>query len=189
MLHKKKTKKIMNQRKIREFERLLDRTDKLTDKNTIKENLVVIEQKLSELRNENLITSEQDAEYFNILTSINQRTSQAKEKARPRKTQKIEEQDEEKTLSEEQEKHKQLTKEYLKLTENLKESVAKVGDEMKKDQEAISNVHNIVDKTLNHAEDAQDELDERSKAKLGLRAWIWLIKVILVFALVQFIFL
>ena len=179
----------MSQRKIREFERLLDRTDKLIDKNTIRDNLIVIEQKLADLRNENLISSEQDAEYFNILTTINQKISKTKDKTRQRKTQNFDEQNDEKTLSEEQEKHKQLTKEYLKLTENLKENVAKVGDEMKKDQEAISNVHNIVDKTLNHADDAQNDLDERAKAKLGFKAWIWLFKVIIVFALVQFIFL
>ena len=179
----------MNQRKVREFERLLVRTEKLEDYDRIKENMTIIEQRLSELRNEGLINFEQDTDYSNTLALINKRYTQKREKPKTRKTQNYTIDDEAKVLHEERKKHTELTNEYLKLTESLKESVGKIGVEMRKDRETVSTVHDMMDKTLNSAEDAQDDLDERSKERLGLKAWIWLIKVIVVFALMQLIFL
>lgn len=179
----------MEIRKTREFERLLKRTELLEDPEKIKANMIVIEERLSELRNKKIITSEQISQYFNTISKINKKLQEKKGNATPRKVLAPQTDEEDKTVSEEREKHKELTSEYLKLTESLKEKVAQVGDEMRKDAEAVNNAHTGIDKTLNSAEDAHVELEERSKELWSFKEWKWFIKVIIVFILMQIVFL
>lgn len=179
----------MEIRKTREFERLLKRTELLEDPEKIKANMIVIEERLAELRNQEIITGAQVSEYFNIISGINKKLQEKKGVATPKKLKEPKIDDDDVSVSEEREKHKELTTEYLKLTESLKEKVAQVGDEMRKDAEAVNNVHSGIDKTLNNAEDAHIELDERSKELWSFKEWKWLAQVIVVFILMQIIFL
>lgn len=175
----------MNNRNIREFERLLYRTENLNDTDDIKTNVIIIESKLTELRNMNLLNQNQEYEYNRIITSINSKIA-PKTPTKRRKTESINE--EEISLAEEKNKQSKLTEEFMKLTEKLKEKVVEVGVALKDDQDVVDNVHKSLDKNVANSENVQTNLDERTKERIGWRAYWWLAKVVIVYLVVSFLF-
>lgn len=176
----------MCHRSVREFERLLYRTELLTDTEDIKANIVVVESKLTELRNLNLLTPNQELEYTKTISDINQKiapkTPIKKKKAKSMIN------SEEVSIAEEKKKQNQLTDEFMKLTEKLKDKVVEVGAALKDDQDVVENVQKSLDKNLLNSENVQGDLDDRISEQIGWKAYRWLAEVVIAYLLISFFF-
>lgn len=177
----------MSNRRLREFERLLTRTDKLQDAELIKINVAALESQLSILRNDKILSQEQIQNYTRhvakLQNSIGPKINIPKARA---KTQAIT--NEEMEIAKERMKHSELTDEMLELTERTKENVIRLTTHIAEDSDILSQVHNDVESIANGADKTTVKFKETKGERLGFfKVYGWLFTIIIIFLVARII--
>ncbi|KAH0789348.1 hypothetical protein GPJ56_006749 [Histomonas meleagridis] len=177
----------MSQRKFKTFQRLLARTEELTDPDCIKENMIVIDKLFNELRNSNIISSQESKEYLTRIKNMQSKIAPKVVAPKPKSSTVCITPNE---IALAQEKHKQsiLTDELLRETEKIKQNVIKVGLYTGIDAEVLDNVRDNLENVTNKSEKTNVQMTEVKSERVGWRAYLWLIYIVVVFLLVRFIF-
>ena len=176
----------MTLKEIKDFQRLLNRTEKLEDINQIKENLSYINVNFEKIRSNSLLKQQIDLNFFKRISILQEKVSKKK---------KIEEKiilKEEKKkifIEEKKKKNNKIKKNILLLANKLKENVTKVKIASQKDNEVLNNVHKSIDSSNTNAEKSLNNLKEAEDRSLGLKPYFWLAIIVLIYLLISFIFL
>jgi len=177
----------MSNKEARDFERLLYRTENLSDQTMISENLGFLNSKLESLRTKSVYSNECDK---NFMRRINILQEKCREKVEvvpkkalfsPRKAQTMGNQTE-------RQKHETITNSIVNLTGQLKENISKVGVAAKVDAEVLKEVHTSISETTEKAQQDHTDIEDTSSKSIGFRAYVWLGTVIVVYLLVSFLF-
>jgi hypothetical protein len=180
----------MDRRSLREFQRLLARSDEMTDLGLLKSNSRLLESKFSDLRSSNSLSSEQISEYSARLKTIQQRLTPqiVLPKPKPRFSALQLEEDTE-DISKERIKQDEITNDLLRATYKLRENVGKVSTVTATDAEVLSGVAQNMEGIADGAHQTQSKLMEVKSERLGWKVYYWLVLVILTYIVVTFIFL
>lgn len=174
-------------RKLKDFQRLVSRTESLNDIESIKENMGEIDKQFNELRNTNALTVTQSNEYYNRISKI-QRKLAPGITSNVRKARTMEVRHKDIDFDKERQKHDQIAQEILGYTSKIKDNVIKLGVISAEDSEVLSNVHKNVEHANDKSTKTNEEMRVTKNERIGWRAYIWLIKIVVVFFLVRFIF-
>lgn len=177
----------MSNRRLREFERLLTRTDKLQDPEMIKINVAALESQLSALRNDNILSSEQIQDYARHVSKLQNSIGPKIAAPKPRaKTQAIT--SEEMEIAKERMKHGELTDEMLELTEKTKENVIRLSTHIAEDKDILNQVHNDIESISNGAEKTKLQFNQTKGERLGFfKVYGRLITILIIFLIVRII--
>ena len=141
----------------RQFERLLSRTNDLSDINEIKRNLIEIDKQLTSLR-ENHSKSNQILirGYEKTIEKLRAKVIPHSPKKNPQKTKK--ELSEEEILKQETAQHDKLIEELLHSTEKMKKNSLQITNQMALDEEIMKQVHETVDHVSDSVASANKDL-------------------------------
>jgi hypothetical protein len=180
----------MAHRKLREFQRLLARSEDLVDLKLLRANSRLLESKFTELRTDNSFSSDQISRYSAQLQAIQQRLAPQVSLPKPRPIpSRFDPPDEEIDISKERIKQDAITSDLLNLTYRLKENVGKVAVASASDAEVLSEVSDSVEGIATGAEKTQSNFNEVKSERLGWKVYYWLVLVIVTYMIVSFLFL
>ena len=177
----------MSQRELKSFQRLIARTEELSDLDSIKENMIMIDRLFNDLRNSNVISSQESKNYLNRIKNIQSKITPKVITPKP-KANTVCITHNEIALAQEKQKQSILADELLKDTEKIKQNVIKVGVYTGIDAEVLENVRDNLENVTNKSEKTNVQMTEVKNERVGWRAYLWLIQIFVVFFLVRFIF-
>ena len=176
----------MQQRKLREFERLLVRSERLEDQELLKVNAAAIDAEYSELRKEGVIRKDEEKEYLlrikKIQNKIGPKIAPVKPKAKPVVPMKG-------ITDDERAKHAQYTDEILELAEQLKRNAGEIAQHTEEDKAVMETVQESVGGVADAAEKNRHQFDEVKSERLGWKVYYQLFIVIVIYIVVSFVFL
>ncbi|OHT02363.1 hypothetical protein TRFO_30555 [Tritrichomonas foetus] len=184
----RRKKRMEQQRKIREFQRLLARSEKISDIEMLKLNVAELSNKFNDLSKEKLITSTQEKEFSNAVQRIQNKLNPkivAAKKEKPKNEFKPQfSQNSEKDIAKERIKHNELANSLLDLSGQLVDRVSKVSVKVAEDEEIMKTVHENMNTISNGANQTQNQMNTTVSERLGWRAYKYLIIVIAVYLLI-----
>jgi hypothetical protein len=180
----------MANRKIREFQRLLARSDEIVDVKFLKANSRLLESKFNDLRADGVLSGGQIAEFTTHMKAIQQRLAPQIALPKPKPVPaRCDTDDDTADISKERIKQDAITSDLLNLTYQLKDNVGKVALVSASDAEVLTEVVQNVEGIATGAEKTQNQFTEVTGERLGWKVYYWLVLVILTYVLVTFLFL
>ena len=92
-------------------------------------------------------------------------------------------------MKQETAQHDKLIEELLHSTEKMKKNSLQITNQMALDEEIMKQVHETVDHVSDSVASTNKDLKTVTNERIGWRAYIWLIKIVVIFILVRAIFL
>lgn len=180
-----------NQRRIREFLRLLSRSEKLDDLDLLNINITELNKQFSDLAKDNLIDSTKEKEYSAKIQKIQEKM--APKIAPPKKDREntkkfVSNVNDEKDIEKERQKHTEITNDILALSNQLKEKVSEVSVKVALDEEVMNTVHDNMQTIVDGAEKTGNQMSTTVSERLGWRIYFQFGFIILVYVIVTIVF-
>lgn len=163
----------MNDKKrIREFLRLLSRSENLDDPVLIKSNIAELNRQYTDLFEDNLIPPHKEIEYMGkirqIQDKLNPKVAPSKVKARIEPNHK---ENDEESISQERERHQQILTKMLVETSKLNEKAGQISIKQTIDEEILKETSNNLESLNNAAKKTTDHLNVTKSERLGWRTY------------------
>lgn len=176
----------MQPRKLREFERLLVRSERLEDQELLKMNAAAIENVYAELRKEGAFERDTEKRYLARIKEIQNKIGPKITAAKPRPAPVV---NSASTTEDELAKHAKYTDEILALSEQLKRNAGEIALQSADDQKVMDDVLKSVDGVATGSEKNRDQFQEVKNERLGWKVYYQLAVVVVIYMVVSFVFL
>lgn len=178
-------------RRIREFQRLLIRSEKLDNHDLLKINITELNKQFGDLVKDNLIASNQEKEYSAQIQKIQDKIAPKiapPKKNNDKKMKNYLPQNDEKDIEKERLKHSEITNDILALSSQLKNKVAEVSVKVAIDEEVLNTVHDNMQTIVDGAQKTGNQMTTTVSERLGWRVYIQFGFIVLVYVIVTIVF-
>jgi uncharacterized phage infection (PIP) family protein YhgE len=178
----------MTHREIREFRRLLTRSEAINDEENLKINLAVIHSQFSELQNRHILSSNDEKELSRRVRAIQSKIVPKRVVSEKTRESKGVKHQAERGVEAELKRHAELTSDLVVLTEKLKETVNETSHVAAADAEVLDAVKDHIASVGEGASKTKKNMDVVKSSRLGWEVYYWFAIVVGVFIVVNFIF-
>lgn len=173
--------------RLKAFQRLVARTEALSDVDALRENIAVVDSRFNDLRNAGVLSPDDAREYQSRIRRAQRRLAPAAPAA-VRRAKTVEPRRTVGDIEAEQRRHEEIATELIGYTELIRDNVARLSVASKADAEVLEQVQAGVTSAQAGAVRAGSDMRVVKSERVGWRAYLWVANVIAIFLLVRFIF-